>query len=134
MRYLLDTNILSNLVRRPQGPIAEHVAHVGEEKIGTSIIVAAELRFGAEKRGSAQLKERVAAILDVVNILPFGPPADLAYGRLRANLERKGRVIGANDLLIASHALSENLILVTDNVREFGRIEDLTCENWLRDT
>lgn len=132
MIYLLDTNILSDLVRNPQGRVAGRIAEVGENSICTSVIVAAELRFGAEKRGSARLTDQLERVLGALQILPFEPPADLAYGRIRALLERPGTPIGGNDMLIAAHALSAGFTLVTDNVGEFARVGGLTVLNWLR--
>lgn len=114
--FLLDTNILSDLIRHPQGVIATHIAEVGESEIATSIIVASELRYGAERRGSARLTAQLEAILELLPILPLGDDADAHYGRLRADLERRGTPIGANDMLIAAHALTIGATLVTDNV------------------
>jgi len=105
MRFLLDSNIVSDLVRHPRGRIADRIAAVGEQQVCTSIIVAAELRYGA-----------------------------LKYGELRTTLERGGPPIGANDMLIAAHAMGLGYTVVTDNEREFSRIEDLGVENWLRPT
>jgi tRNA(fMet)-specific endonuclease VapC len=132
MRYLLDTNILSDLVRNPQGLVSEHIRTVGEAQVCTSIIVAAELRYGAAKRRSSRLTAQLDAILRVLEILPFESPADSVYGRLRVQLEQAGRQIGANDLLIAAHALALGYTLVTDNEREFDRIAELSRDNWLR--
>jgi tRNA(fMet)-specific endonuclease VapC len=131
-RYLLDTNILSNAIRDPKGRIAERIAQTGQLATCTSIIVAAELRFGAAKRGSRRLTARVAELLDTIDVVAFEPPADIAYAELRARLERAGSPIGANDLLIAAHALALDLTLVTANEREFSRVPDLRIENWLR--
>ena len=131
-RYLLDTNIVSDLVRRPQGVVAGHIQRVGAGSVATSIVVAAELRFGAEKKGSQRLTDRIGAILGAMEILPFEPPADAAYGTIRANLEKAGRPIGANDLLIAAHALALGHTLVTDNERDFRPIPELSMVNWLR--
>jgi tRNA(fMet)-specific endonuclease VapC len=131
-RYLLDTNILSDLVRNPQGRIAGHVARVGEDAICTSIIVAAELRFGAAKRGSERLSLQLDRILAALDVQPFDAPADAAYAELRAQLEAAGLPIGGNDMLIAAHALSMGQIMVTDNEREFARVAGLQVENWLR--
>lgn len=97
----------------------------------TSIIVAAELRFGAAKKGSAALSERVSEALAGLRVLPLDGDADVRYGSLRAALESSGRVIGANDMLIAAHALSLDAVLVTDNIEEFARVKGLRCENWL---
>ena len=131
-RYLLDTNAISDLVRNPAGAIAQRVREHGEAQVCTSIIVAAELRYGAAKKGSERLTRQLEAVLDAIAILPFESPADEAYGLIRAALEAAGRPIGGNDLLIAAHALSLGLTVVTDNEREFGRIEELPVENWLR--
>ena len=132
MRYLLDTNIISDLVYNPQGRVAENIRRVGEAQVCTSIIVAAELRFGAAKKGSRQLTTLIAGVLDALEILPFETPADAAYGELRAGVEKTGRTIGGNDLLIAAQAITHGLTIVSDNMREFARIDGLTCENWLR--
>jgi tRNA(fMet)-specific endonuclease VapC len=132
MRYLLDTNIVSDLVRRPQGQTAQRIRDVGEAQVCTSIIVAAELRYGAAKRGALRLSAQLEAVLGALDVLPLEPPADAAYGRLRADLERIGRPVGGNDLLIAAHAIALGHTIVTDNEREFARIEGLACENWLR--
>jgi tRNA(fMet)-specific endonuclease VapC len=131
-RYLLDTNIVSDLLRNPHGRITERIRDVGEERVSTSIIVAAELRFGAARRGSARLDAQLEAVLAVLDVLPLEAPADVTYGSLRARLERAGETIGGNDLLIAAQALSLGHAVVTDDEREFGRIDDLPCENWLR--
>jgi tRNA(fMet)-specific endonuclease VapC len=131
-RYLLDTNILSTIIRDPTSRIAERVAEAGQGAICTSIIVAAELRFGAAKRLSQRLSARIAELLDTLDVVGFVPPADVIYAELRAGLERAGSPIGGNDLLIAAHALALDLTLVTANEREFSRIPDLRIENWLR--
>jgi len=131
LRYLLDTNILSDLVRNPQGAVARQIARLGEDAVCTSIIVACELRFGAAKSGSARLTEQLEVILEVLPILPLEAGADSIYGEVRAALEKAGRPIGPNDLLIASQALAIGLTLVTDNIREFERIPGLELENWL---
>lgn len=131
MRYLLDTYILSDLIRNPQGRVASPIRDVGEAHVATSIIVAAELRFGAAKRGSTRLTAQVEAVLGAMEILPLEEPADRAYGLLRARLEKKGQLIGGNDLLIAAQAISLSFTLVTANKREFSKLNDLRCENWL---
>jgi len=132
IRYLLDTNITSDLIRNPSGLVAKRISEIGETAVCTSIIVAAELRYGLSKRGSARLLRQVEAVLGVLKILPLEAPADIVYGRLRADLERIGRPIGNHDLLIAAHAMPLGHCVVTDNLREFARIEGLATENWLR--
>jgi tRNA(fMet)-specific endonuclease VapC len=132
MRYLLDTNVVSDLVRNPQGKVAEHIRKVGEAQVCTSIIVAAELRYGAAKKGSPRLSAQLEAVLGALEVVPFETPADAAYGLLRQRLEQAGRPIGANDLLIASQALALGYTIITDNEKEFARVEGLPRENWLR--
>ena len=134
MRYLLDTNIVSDLVRNPQGRVAQHIRKVGEAQVCTSIIVAAELRYGAAKKGSPRLSAQLEAVLGVLTALPFETPADAAYGSLRTRLEQTGTPIGANDLLIAAQTLSLGSTIVTDNEKEFTRVRSLRRENWLRST
>jgi tRNA(fMet)-specific endonuclease VapC len=132
MAYLLDTNIVSQLVVHPRGTIADRIGELGEGRVVTSIIVAAELRFGVEKRQARRLSLRIEAVLKTLRVLPFEAPADAVYARLRAELERRGRPIGGNDLLIAAHALALGHVLVSDNEREFARVTGLQIENWLR--
>ena len=132
MRYLLDTNIISDLVRNPQGRITQRIRKIGEAQVCTSIIVAAELRYGSAKKASPRLTAQLAAILSALEVLPFDAPADVTYGALRLRLEQTGKPIGANDLLIAAQALALGHVLVSDNEREFARIDGLRCENWLR--
>ena len=127
---MLDTNVVSELVRRPDGEVARRVAALAPESFAISIIVAAELRYGAERRGSARLTRQLEAILSAIEVLPLEEPADRLYGEIRAELERIGRPIGHNDLLIAAHARASGAILVTNNVGEFTRVPCLTVENW----
>ena len=131
-RYLLDTNIVSDLVHNPRGRVAGHIREVGDDRVCTSIIVAAELRYGAAKRESPRLNAQLEVILGALEALPFEAPADATYGEIRSRLERAGLPIGGNDLLIASQAISLDYTLVTSNEREFVRIDDLSIENWLR--
>lgn len=132
-RYLLDTNVLSDLVRHPQGRAAAKIAEFGEDAVATSIIVAAELRYGAAKKGSARLASQLETILGAIEVIPFEAPADTAYGNARVALEAAGTPIGGNDLLIAAQALALDMIVVTNNEREFGRVRGLKVENWLGD-
>lgn len=129
--YLLDTNIISSLIRDPAGPAAQNIERVGHRQICTSIIVAAELRYGCAKKGSAKLSAKVESLLDTIPVLPLDIPADAEYGGIRAELEAAGEPIGANDLLISAHAHALGLTLVTGNTREFERIRGLALENWL---
>lgn len=132
LAYLLDTNILSDLVRNPQGLIAAKISKAGEDTVCTSVIVAAELRYGAIKSNSAKLTERIGMILSALEILPLETPADHKYASLRHHLTSKGTPIGPNDLLIAAHALANNLTVITANVAELSRVPGLRVENWLQ--
>jgi tRNA(fMet)-specific endonuclease VapC len=132
MRFLLDTNIVSDLVRHPHGPIRDRIADVGEQDVCTSIMVAAELRYGVAKKASLRLAAQLETVLSAMDVLALEAPADRVYGELRTRLERAGQSIGANDMLIAAHALTLGHTLVTDNEREFSRLDDLLVENWLR--
>jgi tRNA(fMet)-specific endonuclease VapC len=132
--YLLDTNTFSGLVKDPGGAIAQQIAVVLSSPgtaLGISIIVAAEVRFGVAKKGSPRLAKQVETVLASIHILPLEAGVDRHYGRIRAELERAGMIIGANDLLIAAHALATDSILVTSNVREFSTIRGLKYEDWL---
>ena len=129
--YILDTNTLSDLIRNPQGKAAKRIAKVGEDSICTSIVVAAELRYGCAKSGSARLLKAVEELLGEIDILPFDVPADAAYGGIRAALETAGTPIGGNDLLIAAHASALGATVVTANTSEFKRIRGLRVENWI---
>ena len=130
--FLLDTNVLSALVRDPHGAVAEHIARVGETNVCTSIVVAAELRYGAAKRGSARLTQQLDVILTAMDIVPFESPMDRVYADVRMALEQRGRPIGGNDLIIAAQALALDAVLVTDNVKEFEQVPGLKIENWVR--
>lgn len=134
-QYLLDTNILSDLIRNPTGVVAKKIGRITRAErrtLCTSIIVAAELRFGGAKKKSPRLLERIDAVLQTLAVLPLEEDADRHYGRLRAQLEKAGSPISGNDLLIAAQVLATGSILVTNNTREFRRISELRLENWLR--
>lgn len=133
MRYLLDTNIVSDLVRAPQGQVTRRIREVGEAQVCTSIIVAAELRYGAVKKGSPRLTQQLETVLGALEVLPLETPADAVHGVLRTRLEQAGQPIGGNDLLIAAQVIALRYTLVTDNEREFARLDDLPRENWLRE-
>lgn len=123
--------MLSDLVRRPQGRVAQHIAAVGEAQVCTSIIVAAELRFGGAKSGPRHLRNQVDAILSAITVLPLGSPVETHYAAIRKTLEQGGILIGSNDLLIAAHARALECMLVTANEREFKRVPGLNVRDWL---
>jgi len=130
--FLLDTNIVSDLVRNPGGRAAARLAEVGDGDIATSVIVAGELRYGCLRKGSSRLTERVEALLREIEILSLKPEVSAHYGDIRRSLEARGTPIGQNDLWIAAQARSLDAALVTDNEEEFRRVEGLRVENWLR--
>ena len=135
IRYVLDTNILSDLLKNPQGKAAQRISSLSpgdRDLLSTSIIVAAELRYEVAKSGSSVLAQRVDQLLEAIEVLSLEPKADTHYGRIRAQLEKSGTPVGGNDLLIAAHVLAIDAVLVTENVREFKRAKGLRVENWLR--
>jgi tRNA(fMet)-specific endonuclease VapC len=114
----------------PQGAVAAKIAENGEASVCTSIVVAAELRYGAAKKASPRLTAQVEAVLGAIEILPLEAPSDESYAAIRADLERRGLMIGCNDLLIAAQAVAAGLVVVTANEREFGRVEGVAVEKW----
>ncbi|MBN9550828.1 MAG: type II toxin-antitoxin system VapC family toxin [Alphaproteobacteria bacterium] len=131
MRFMLDTNIISDMIRNPAGKAAGAVQRAGEDAVCTSIVVASELRYGCARKGSARLLKKVEDLLAEIPILPLDVPVDVEYGALRAELEGMGKPIGHNDLFIAAHACVSGTTLVTANTAEFTRIRKLRVENWL---
>ena len=131
VRYLLDTNIVSIAVREPGGTLARRLASMHRDEFAVSIIVACELRYGVVRKGSSRLAKQLEAVLEGIDILPMEEPADAHYGDIRTELERIGRPIGHNDLLIAAHARALGATLVTRNVDEFARVPNLTIESWV---
>ncbi|EWY41584.1 transcriptional regulator [Skermanella stibiiresistens SB22] len=129
--HRLETNIISDLIKNLRGKVAQRLLAVGDEAIRTSIIVAGEPRYGCARKASARLLQRVDDVLDIIPVLPFDVPAEIAYGRIRCDLELDGQLIGGNDPLIAAPARALGMTLVTAGIREFRWIADLTVENWL---
>ncbi|MER0238728.1 PIN domain-containing protein [Fulvimarina sp. MAC8] len=130
--FLLDTNAFSELTRSKFGAVGRRVIDQGVGVCGVSVISAGEIYYGAEWKSGRRLRQRIDEALEYLAVLPFEPPADRIYGKIRADLRHNGTSIGPNDLLIAAHALALDVVLVTDNENEFSRIPDLRIENWLR--
>jgi tRNA(fMet)-specific endonuclease VapC len=128
--HLLDTNVISRLMKEPSGVSATRLTELGDGRICTSTVVACELRFGAALRGSKRLAHAVERVLGAIPVLPLEQPADEHYATIRHDLQTQGTPIGPNDLLIAAHARSLGFTLVTENEAEFCRVRDLTVENW----
>ncbi len=129
--WMLDTNILSHLIKAPQGAVVQRLAGIDPDSLCTSIVVACELRFGAQRRGSPVLQMKVDELLENLNVLAFDAEADRHCADIRTVLERAGTPIGSHDLFIAAHARSLGLTLVSHNLREFARVPGLEVEDWL---
>lgn len=129
--WMLDTNILSDLIRNPRGALVGRLDAIEPDAVCTSVVVACELRFGARRKGSNTLTQRVEQLLDTLAVLPLDLPADRHCADIRATLEQAGTPIGSHDLFIAAHARSRGMTLVTNNTREFARVPDLRVEDWL---
>jgi tRNA(fMet)-specific endonuclease VapC len=131
VRYLLDTNLCIYIAKRKPASVHSRFARLRPGDVGMSVVTYLELVYGARK--SQHPEDNLSRIEELERLIPAQPlGADAAehYGALRVALERKGSPIGAYDMLIAAHALSLNLVLVTNNAREFSRIEGLRLENW----
>jgi len=131
MLYMLDTNICSYIIRNKPQSIKVKLQEVEKNHtIALSSIVVSELLYGATKKDSPKLMRIVSAFIDNFIIYDYSKTSAQSYANIRTNLEKKGEIIGANDLLIASHALSLGAVLVTNNTREFKRVEKLILEDW----
>jgi len=131
MLYMLDTNICSYIIRNKPQSIKAKLQEVEENHtIALSSIVVSELLYGATKKNSPKLMQIVSAFIDNFIIYDYSKVSAKSYANIRTDLEKKGKIIGANDLLIASHALSLGAVLVTNNTREFERVEKLVLEDW----
>ncbi len=128
--YLLDTNICSAFIREDERIISK-ISSIDENLLMINWVIAGELRFGAIKKGSDKLTARVNQFLDTFDIVMPNSTIIESYARVRHQLSSEGRIIGSNDLWIASHAVADGLIVVTHNVKEFSRVDELKIENWL---
>ena len=131
IRYLLDTNICIYIAKQNPPAVREHFARHSSDELAMSVITLGELRFGAEK---SQAREKAIATLNhlesIIQVVPLSEAAGRHYGQIRAGLQKVGQPIGNNDLWIAAHARAKAWILVTNNEREFVRIESLQIANW----
>lgn len=131
MTYMLDTNICIYIIKKKPEKVLERFREKIEEGICISSITLAELQYGIKH--SSKPSENEAALLRFIlplNVMPFDSEAATKYGEIREGLQKRGMPIGPMDMLIAAHALSENMILVTNNIREFERVNELKTENW----
>lgn len=132
MKYMLDTNVCVELIRKQPTKLVDHLNQLRAGDVGVSAITVSELQHGVHK--SKNPEQNIAALeqfLLPLLVAEYDYDAASVYGQVRAYLERVGSPIGSMDLLIAAHALSLNAILVTNNVREFARVPDLQVEDWL---
>ena len=133
MKYLLDTNICIEMIRRPSVAAVERCEAHAEEGIGLSAITYSELAFGcAESSNPAKNRQTLEKFLSPLEVLDFPAAAGQDYARLRLHLEKRGQIIDPSDLLIAAHCLHLNSALVTNNDREFRRVPGLRVVNWLK--
>jgi len=130
-RYMLDTDTCSYIMKRSHPAVLKRLQKVPTDDVCISVITKAELLFGIElSPRKSQDEAALNAFLRYVEVFDFPDAAALHYARIRAELRARGSMIGANDLFIAAHALCLGLTLVTNNTREFGRIRNLSIENW----
>jgi tRNA(fMet)-specific endonuclease VapC len=131
MKLMLDTNVCIDLIRERPPPVLERFASHAVGDIGISVITLAELEYGVSRSSRPpQNREALDQFISPLEVVPFDRQATAVYGRLRAALEKKGQSIGSMDLLIAAHAMSLDVRLITHNVREFGRVPGLRLEDW----
>ncbi|MCK5674734.1 MAG: type II toxin-antitoxin system VapC family toxin [Spirochaetales bacterium] len=135
MKYLFDTNICIYLINKKFEYLIDRVEKYGIENIGISSITIAELEYGIAKSSSPQKEENRVALLEFLlpfKFIDFNQNDAYEYGRIRQDLQSHGKIIGNMDILIGSQAVSRELILVTNNEKEFKRIEGLEIENWVK--
>jgi tRNA(fMet)-specific endonuclease VapC len=131
--YMLDTNILTDIVRDPDGEAARQFAGLGSQEVCISVVVSSEVLFGLARKAGTRATARIVAMLATLQVMPFEPPADAVYAELRAELAKRGRGLTPNDYFIAAHAKHMNAILVTgDRAIHDAEIPGLRIENWLR--
>ena len=131
LKYLLDTNIVIYVLKRRPVEVLK-IFNTNANRMAISSITLSELIYGAEKSPNVdQNLEAIEEFISHLEVLPYGPKASQHSGQIKAALERKGEIIGENDIHIAAHAISQGLILVTNNLREFKRVTNLALENWV---
>ena len=131
IKYLLDTNVVIYVLKRRPIRVLE-IFNKNINRMAISSITLSELIYGAEK--SIKIDKNLEAIEDFIShleVLPYDAKASQHYGQIKAGLEKKGKIIGENDIHIAAHAISQGLILVTNNLKEFKRVPNLALENWI---
>ena len=131
LKYLLDTNIVIYVLKRRPVEVLK-MFNTNASRMAISSITLSELIYSAEKSPNVDKNlEAIEEFISHLEVLPYGEKASQHYGQIKAALERKGEVIGENDIHIAAHAIGQGLILVTNNLREFKRVANLALENWV---
>ena len=131
MKYMLDTNICVYIIKKRPERVLQRFMQQAPDNLCISAITLAELEYGIENSSFPERNRlALAMFLSGIQVLPFDDAAAEEYGKIRAKLKKAGTPVGANDMLIASHAKAHGLIIVTNNTREFDRIENLNVENW----
>jgi tRNA(fMet)-specific endonuclease VapC len=131
MMYMLDTDICTYTIKRKPSQVLKRLETLQPGMVLMSSITFAELMNGAKKSNFAEDNiRRLEALSEIIEVIPFDKDAAIAYGKIRSDLEKRGMIIGGNDLLIAAHAISRDLVLVTNNTREFSCVSGLKLENW----
>ena len=131
--YMLDTNICIYIIKKRPTSVLDKLKKTSIEHIYLSSVVEAELRYGADKsKYPAKNHAALDMFLRPLTVLPFDQLAARSYGRIRAELEKKGKIIGSYDMMIAAHCLANGFKVITNNVREFKRVAGLEVENWAR--
>jgi tRNA(fMet)-specific endonuclease VapC len=131
-RYLLDTNIVSDVMRNPDGRAEQALRDNAGAEIGISLVVKGEILFGLARNLNAKGRRRFEAFLEAIAVWPMPEVVADIYGQVRATMEKSGNQLGTNDMWIAAHSLSLDAVLVTDD-RRFQSVPGLKVENWLRD-
>ena len=135
MTYMLDTDICIYTIKRKPSQVLKRLETLQPGMVLMSSITFAELMNGANKSNFVEDNtRRLEALSEIIEVIPFDKDAAIAYGNIRSDLEKRGMIIGGNDLLIAAHAVSRDLVLVTNNIREFSRVNGLKLENWAVDS
>lgn len=134
MKFMLDTNICIYIIKKKPFQVIQKLQHMNLTDICISSITLSELQYGIEKsEDKIRNKMALAQFIAPLEIISYDEYAASIYGRIRSDLEKKGKPVGAFDLLIAAHALSRNAVLVTNNEKEFNKITGLIIQNWIKE-
>lgn len=131
-KYMLDTNICIYIAKNKPVGVLRHFKTLSINQIVMSVITYGELSLGAEKSQHKQTTtQKLINLIQIIPVIPMSDSVGNIYGIIRADLEKKGQIIGNNDLWIAAHAMEQNITLVSNNIKEFERVPGLSLENWV---